>query len=165
MQRFKNILLLMDNEAPTSHVFERAIALAWRNHARITVAGELDALPREMQRLVPAIGPEDLLELAAQERLAQLELLVEPERQEGFEIRTRVLCGRPFLEVIREVLREGHDLVMMMGRGGRCARGGAVWQHLHALDAEVPMPGVGDEPGATPQVRPRSGGCGSGHFG
>jgi nucleotide-binding universal stress UspA family protein len=114
MQRFKNILLLMDNEARRSHVFERAIALARRNHARITVAGVLDALPREMQKLVPTIELEDLLELAAEERLAQLELLAEPERLDGLELRTRVLCGRPFLEVIREVLREGHDLVMMM---------------------------------------------------
>jgi universal stress protein E len=114
MQRFKNILVLMDNEARRSHVFERAIALARRNHAQLTVAGVLDALPRDMQRLVAAIELADLLELAAEERLAQLELLAEPERLDGLELRTRVLCGRPFLEVIREVLREGHDLVMMM---------------------------------------------------
>jgi len=114
MQRFQNIFLLVGNEAPASHVLERAIALAWRNDARLTVAGVVDTLPREMQRLVPALGPEDLLELATEERLAQLEHLVEPGRREGLEIGTRVLCGRPFLEVIREVMREGHDLVMMM---------------------------------------------------
>jgi nucleotide-binding universal stress UspA family protein len=113
MQRFKNILLLMDDEAPTGHVFERAVALARRNRARLTVAGVLDTLPRELQRLVPTIGPEELLALAVEERLAQLELLVEPERREGLEIITRALCGRPFLEVIRQVLGEGHDLVMM----------------------------------------------------
>jgi nucleotide-binding universal stress UspA family protein len=114
MQRFKNILLLMDDEPSRSHVYERAMALARTNDAQITVAGVLNALPREMQLLVPAIGPADLLALAAEERRAQLEMLVEPERQEGLAIRTRVLCGRAFLEVIREVLREGHDLVMMM---------------------------------------------------
>lgn len=126
MQRFKNILLVMDDEAPPSHVFERAIALARRNHARITVAGVIEALPREMRMLVPAIGLHDLLDLAVQEQLAQLELLVEPERQEGLEIRTRVLCGTPFLEIIRETLREGHDLVMITAED-KAALGEAVF--------------------------------------
>jgi nucleotide-binding universal stress UspA family protein len=80
----------------------------------------IEALPRDMQRLVPAIGIGELLDLAAEERLAQLELLVAPERQEGFEIHTKVMCGRPFQEIIHAVLREGHDLVMMMAeeKGG-----------------------------------------------
>ena len=113
MQRFKKILVVMDDAAPPSHVFERAIALARRNNARITVAGVMETLPRDMRMLVPAIGLHDLLELAEQEQLARLEMLVEPARREGLEIRTRLLCGTPFLEIIREILREEHDLVMI----------------------------------------------------
>lgn len=114
MQRFKNILVLMDNGRQTNHVLERAMEMARRNHARITITGVLDALPRDMQRLVAAIGPADLLELAVEERLAELEMMAGPGREEGMTIGTRVLCGTPFLAIVREVLREGHDLVMMM---------------------------------------------------
>ena len=40
-----------------------------------------------------------------------LETLVDPYRKR-IEIQTRVLLGVPFLEIIREVLRNGHDLVI-----------------------------------------------------
>jgi hypothetical protein len=41
----------------------------------------------------------------------ELENLVEPYRQR-IKIETRVLIGTPFLEILREVLRNAHDLVI-----------------------------------------------------
>ncbi|HSW49787.1 MAG TPA: universal stress protein [Bryobacteraceae bacterium] len=83
MQRFNNILLVMDNEARSGHASEGGLALARRNHARMTVATVMEALPREMRMLVPSIGLRDLLDLAVQEQRARLELLVEPARRES----------------------------------------------------------------------------------
>lgn len=125
MQRFQNILVLTGGEESAGRLLERAAALARRNRARLTVAGVVDALPRDMQPLVPAIDIGDLVALALEEMLAQIEPLVEPERQKGLEIETRALCGTPFLEVIRAVLRDGHDLVMTTA-GEQGASGGAL---------------------------------------
>jgi nucleotide-binding universal stress UspA family protein len=47
----------------------------------------------------------------ANDRAQRLEALVAPYRQR-VEILTKVLVGIPFLEIIREVLRNGHDLVI-----------------------------------------------------
>ena len=55
---------------------------------------------------------------------------------------TKVLVGDPFLEVTREVLRHGHDLVMMTAEG----KGGVkewLFGATRCTDAEVPLPGMG----------------------
>ena len=49
---------------------------------------------------------------------AKTYLLVAPIRKEGLRIGVNVLIGTPFLEIIRQVLRQKHDLVIMAA-GGR----------------------------------------------
>lgn len=125
MHKFKKILLLAET-GPATHLLDRAAGLAQSNGADLSVVDVLELLPPEMCRLVLASEPEDLIELAAEQRLAQLELLVEPKRQQGCKISTRVVVGTRSLEVIREVLREGYDLVMMAAEGS-CERGEALF--------------------------------------
>jgi nucleotide-binding universal stress UspA family protein len=60
---------------------------------------------REFKELVIKKGQEDL------------ETAIEPMRQEGLEVRAKLLFGKPFLEIIREVLRENHDLVIKAAQG------------------------------------------------
>jgi nucleotide-binding universal stress UspA family protein len=47
-----------------------------------------------------------------------LEQFVEPIQQKGIQVSTKVLFGSPFLEIIREVVRNQHDLVMITATGG-----------------------------------------------
>ncbi len=49
--------------------------------------------------------------------MGQLERLVEPMRKVDVAVNVRVLCGSPFIEIIREVLREQRDLVIMTAEG------------------------------------------------
>lgn len=58
-----------------------------------------------------------LHELALQEYIKQLQMMIAPFEDEGVKTTTKVLYGTPFLEIIREVLRSKHDLVMMTAEG------------------------------------------------
>jgi nucleotide-binding universal stress UspA family protein len=69
-------------------------------------------LPVGWRRLAAEMELLDLKQLAEHERRAQLEAMAEPLRAEGLRVATRVTWGRPFMEIIRDVLRDGHDLVV-----------------------------------------------------
>lgn len=160
MQRFKNILVIVDEKTENRVVVERAVILAQRNQARLTVVNTVKELPR--QAPVPDV-PEPLVDIgiieewppdadrppapeppvALSEWLHDAEVpvkeatvvirenIVEGEsqrleqwvdfvRRSGVPVGGKMLCGTPFLEIIREVLRNKHDLVMATaeGRGG-----------------------------------------------
>ncbi len=102
MKRFKAILCIVEPGETYSPALERATKLAESNQASLTVA---IGMPKE--------GPtSNELEAAMMEECqAQLAALVEPYRQQ-VDIDTQVLSGVPFLEIIREVLRHNHDLVI-----------------------------------------------------
>lgn len=177
MQRFKNILVTINSQRNNDVILQRAVALAQRNKARLTVIDvvtegiteQLGAIPsrsasrpassidiieelprktRQQERAAAAeagepdgeIGPSEaprtmssirdyIVEVETQTVEQALALV----RQAGIEVTGRVLSGRPYLEIIRQVLREGHDLVMVMaeGKGGlRQALFGSTTMHL-----------------------------------
>lgn len=111
MQRFKKILCVMEHGEASKPALERAVALAENNQASITVASVTERL--KLRGSMPGGGsvppdPQDRIRAAQHQRL---EALVEPYR-ERIEVDTLVLTGTPFLEVIRDVLRNGRDLVI-----------------------------------------------------
>ena len=111
MKRFKNILFVTDSELKGGVALERAVSLAENNQARLMV---VDVIPRVTAGIgMPEGGPisADLQTAMVNAHLQELETLVDPGRKR-IEIQTRVLIGTPFLEIIREVLRKGHDLVI-----------------------------------------------------
>ena len=83
----------------------------------MTVVNVLEDLPRELSRLAAAMPSENLQSMAMQEARERLEPLVAPFRKEGPPMELEVLCGKPFIEIIRAVLRRQHDLVMMTAEG------------------------------------------------
>lgn len=88
MKRFKNILYVVDAGEACKPTLERAAVLAENNQASLTVVDFVESVA------VPG-----------------LENLIHPYRKR-IEIQTKRLKGTPFLEIIREVLRNGHDLVI-----------------------------------------------------
>ena len=80
-----------------------------------------------------AVDPADLWEVAVKERKQKLDRLVARAGRRMPALPTKVLGGSPFIEVIKEVLRQEHDLVMMAaeGEGGvRDALFGSTSTHL-----------------------------------
>jgi nucleotide-binding universal stress UspA family protein len=111
MKRFKNILCVMEVEGAYQSALERAMALAENNQATVTVATVTERL--KLSRGMPRGGsvPPDLQARVTAAQTQWLESLVEPYR-ERIEVNTLVLTGTPFLEIIRDVLRNGRDLVI-----------------------------------------------------
>jgi nucleotide-binding universal stress UspA family protein len=112
MKRFKNILLVAGGEGWKKSALKRALALAKSNHARLTVVDVMEELPRELRLLIPAMDIEDLQKLAVTERMKYLRRYIEPIANKGIRVAAKVLLGAPFIEIIREVVRNKHDLVI-----------------------------------------------------
>lgn len=117
MKPFNSILYVVEDpssEAETA--VARAVSLARNNQATLTVLHVADE---------PRLGPfadrltqDDFKVRIREQAIAQLEEMV---RSEDSELRVvvDVLFGAAFVEVVRAVLRNGHDLVMkQVGKGG-----------------------------------------------
>ena len=103
MERFKNILVVFGEAIGDDDTLAQATTLAKRNDARLTV--------------VEVITDSNLSSNAIAEKEKVLHRLTASIRQDGVTLDTVVLRGTPFLEIIRQVLREKHDLVMMTAEG------------------------------------------------
>ena len=111
MQRFKKVLAVFDPRQPAETVLERAVSLAQNNQAVLTVVA---VAPRVTAGIgMPEGGPisAELQEAEIANSRQQLENAVAPFRSR-IAIDAKVLMGTAFLEIIREVLRHGHDLVI-----------------------------------------------------
>jgi len=117
VKRFNNILLLVNQGAGDKGILRRAASLAETNRAQLTVVTVIEELPRDMRMLVVAITPSEVQELIARERRQYLYQIVAAHTKEEIRISVKVLTGTPFLEIIRQVLRQKHDLVILAAEG------------------------------------------------
>ena len=122
MRRFSNILLVVDERTDHSAALSRGIALANNNQASITVCAVVDTVPGEVQMGVIAVTPQEVLDIAVAGKRAWLDDAVTSAAADGVSIDTKVLVGKPFLEIIREVLRDDHDLVIKCSDPDRSLR-------------------------------------------
>jgi len=111
MKRFKNFLCVVEPGEACKPALARAVTLAENNQASLTVVDVTARIPAGIG--MPEGGPVSAdLQAAIVSAPAQgLETLIEPYRKR-IEIHSKVLIGTPFLEIIREVLRNAHDLVI-----------------------------------------------------
>ncbi|MBT8428750.1 MAG: universal stress protein [Gammaproteobacteria bacterium] len=111
MKRFQDILCVLEHGDQSKDALARAVTLAQNNQASLTAVAVAEIVTAGIG--MPEGGPisADLQEALVSARAQELESLVDPYRKR-IAIETRVLIGVPFLEIIREVLRSGHDLVI-----------------------------------------------------
>jgi universal stress protein E len=134
MQRFKNILLVIDGNG-NDVALERGVALSRRNRARLTVVNVVKEAPRTAD--IPAADAQEFMgnatheihlssvsksavlvyEYIVEEKRRQLAQSVTAVRQAGVQVDHKLLYGTPFLAIIQEVLRNEHDLVIIAAEG------------------------------------------------
>jgi len=95
----KHILFVSEPASDQTSALERAVTLAENNNADLTVATAIPSVPDGYLHERAALYRQDL------------EALIEP-FLDRLNIRLEVLSGPVFLEVIRTVLRNSHDLVI-----------------------------------------------------
>ncbi len=112
MTRFKNILCVLGRAMTCQSALERAVLLAENNQASLTLVGVIEPVTAGIWMPEQAPLSADALQammVSAEEQA--LQALSSPYRAR-VEINIKVLIGTPFMQIIREVLRNGHDLVL-----------------------------------------------------
>jgi universal stress protein E len=116
MKPFQNILVDVDATASRHPALERAVPLARRSGARLTIT-DVMTIPSHARRYLPAGFAEEMIKRRRDE-LAQLAHTVRDVPTEA-----KLLDGRPATVLIQEVLRSNHDLLMRShGREATAAR-------------------------------------------
>ena len=110
MLRFKQILCLVDTESPEEASLERAVKIAENSQARLMIVTMVPGI-RTFIGIPGGSNPAVLQKAVVDERMQELQSLIEP-HSKRVKIETKALQGSPFLEIIREVLRNQHDLVI-----------------------------------------------------
>jgi nucleotide-binding universal stress UspA family protein len=111
MKRFKDILCVVGSEKTGRQAIERAVTLAENNQASLSVVSVVERVTTGIGIPNDSPVPADLQAAMVAAHAQNLETLVAPYNSR-VEISTSVLIGSPFLEIIREVLRTGRDLVI-----------------------------------------------------
>jgi len=117
MQRFKDILCVTAPDSVSRTALERAVALAENNQARLTVVDVIDEIPPNTKLIDRVLSPDDLQAKIVAEHRQKLEELLAPWRK-NVDIQIKVLSGIPFLEIVKEVLRNDRDLVIKTAERG-----------------------------------------------
>jgi universal stress protein E len=117
MKRFKKILVVTEGGNKGQITLKRAVSLAKTNQAALTVVEAVEKSPRDMKMLITSMDLEDIQDMIIEERLKQLNHLISPIKHKSIPVSAKVLLGTPFIEIIREVLRNKHDLVMITAEG------------------------------------------------
>ena len=114
MKRFKNILFFADRQYGLSDALDKAVALSRTNNARLTV---MDVTPEAgLADLVERTYAIDINKQLRDQRLQELEALTLPITESGVPVLTKVVSGTAFVEVIRAVQRNGHDLLIKVAQ-------------------------------------------------
>ena len=103
---------MVDEETDCSAALKSAATLVRSNQAHLTACAIVDAIPGDLQMAITAITPAELQTITIAEKRAWLDGLVSSVAAGGGVIESQVLVGRPFVEVIRQVLRNNYDLVI-----------------------------------------------------
>lgn len=125
MKRFTNILLVCDEGSLHDSLIARAVWLAKANNARITLVDIVESAPGELASLFGSFSgaaAQDVEHDVIEFHRARLEEIAGPITSEGIPTSEVVLQGNPFIEIIRKVLRDGHDLVMKGAAGEKEGR-------------------------------------------
>lgn len=111
MTIFKNILCVVDTKEDCAAALIRAISLAENNQADLTVVDVVDHFNAVVGTRI--VGPNfvELDSKIATARAQALDALVEPHRATR-PIKTKILSGTRYLEIVREVSSAKHDLVV-----------------------------------------------------
>ena len=111
MKRFSNILLIYDDTSSGAATLDRAVKLATKNQARLTVIRVIKEIPHEYQMLTTTFTPGEIMQVAVKNYTRDMKVCLAkfyPDQT----IESRVVVGEEFIAIIKEVLQNGHDLVI-----------------------------------------------------
>lgn len=120
MQPFKNLLVVVDCDAPVVNL-ERTFTFAKHLQASIKLVGVVKAY--DWLQRIALKRHEAFHQHLVTSYQTRLDKLAEAGWAAGLQVTTRVLAGKSSVEIIREVIRGGHDLVIKEAKGKNWHKG------------------------------------------
>lgn len=138
MKRFNNILAAVDTRFEEHPALDWAARLAEHNQSKLKI---VDVVP-EFSWVARLAMPdhERAHQVLLQEKTQNLEALVAPLCDRGIDATTKVLSGKTSFEIMREVLRARHDLVVRVTKGAQSRRAGLLGTTSMRLLRKCPCP-------------------------
>jgi nucleotide-binding universal stress UspA family protein len=111
MQPFQNVLVYVDPFRKTQPALERAVEHAKKTGARLSIVADVEETLSIGQKLF-AKDIEKIIASHLHETERGLEGLTHEARERGVAATCKTLVGRAWLELLEEIEREGHDLLI-----------------------------------------------------
>ncbi|MEN8132397.1 MAG: universal stress protein [Pseudomonadota bacterium] len=117
MKQINKILLCSHPEVLNLVIVDHAAELAINSQAEIKVFHVIGGYPKDLKEWWNVRNPEKLRKTIQDKREAFVAGVVERLREKGVEkVSSEIRWGKEFVETTREVIRNGHDLVMLTAR-------------------------------------------------
>ena len=118
MTGFKKILLVYNGKENGRDALERAFSIAKHNDSRLTIVDVLEKIPERMDDFLETVSVDQLEKALVDDRLSEIKGSIKKyESRKRIKANVEVLTGKPHIEIIREVLRNKHDLVIKTAEG------------------------------------------------
>lgn len=115
MKNFNNILVAIDTRLESHPILQQAALIAKQNGATVKVVDVVPNFSWTVRWTLP--DHEEVRRTLGQDKQQKLTSVVESLREQGVEAEAKVLWGKSSVEIIREVLRGQHDLVLRVAKG------------------------------------------------
>lgn len=118
MTGFKKILLVYNGKENGRDALERAFSIAKHNKSRLTIVDVLEKMPERMDDFLETVSVDRLEKALIDDRLSEIKGSIKKyESRKRIKANVEILTGKPHIEIIREVLRNKHDLVIKTAEG------------------------------------------------
>lgn len=113
MNYFKNILVALDYQVAEQAEIDHSLALAKLHKAKITLMSVIPELSANEQLEISAMSPEERIELQISKRKLKLNETAGCLESKDVAVETIALSGLPSDEIVKQVIRGGHDLLVI----------------------------------------------------
>lgn len=138
MNNFQNILVATDTTLDDHPIVAEVAEIALRNGAKLKIVDVVPDLPWTVRLTLKDHA--HYTELICQEKEAKLAEIASPIRARGIEVETKALQGASSLQIIQEVLRDQHDLVLRVAKGSTSRSAGTFGNTAMRLLRQCPCP-------------------------
>lgn len=119
MKRFKNIAVLLGEIHEDDRILKRAVELATHNQAKLSVYAIFDKAAYIPDMDAVLYPPGDIIYRVKEAKDQKLKAAMESYQNISIPLHKKLLTGRPFISVIHEVMKNGHDLLMLPAEKGK----------------------------------------------